>query len=94
MLIDEIDALIGDTLVSVLRQLRTGYVQRPRRFPQSVILCGVRNVRLPHPRKLREGDRHLVTGGSAFNVKAKSLPLGDFSAAEVRVLLVQHTADA
>ena len=36
VLIDEIDTLIGDALVSVLRQLRAGYDQRPERFPQSV----------------------------------------------------------
>ena len=45
MLIDEIDALVGDTLLAVLRQLRTGYVDRPARFPHSIILCGVRDVR-------------------------------------------------
>ena len=38
LLIDEIDVLVGDTLISVLRQLRAGYVQRPAAFPQSVIL--------------------------------------------------------
>ena len=81
LLIDEIDALVGDTLLSVLRQLRTGYVDRPVRFPHSIILCGVRDVR----------DR-LVLGGSAFNIKAKSLRLGDFSEQEVRALLGQHTA--
>ena len=45
LMIDEIDALVGDTLIAVLRQLRTGYPERPHRFPQSVILCGVRDVR-------------------------------------------------
>ena len=45
LLIDEIDALVGDTLISVLRQLRAGYVNRPAAFPQSVVLCGVRDVR-------------------------------------------------
>ncbi len=45
LLIDEIDSLIGDTLISVLRQLRAGYDMRPDMFPQSVILCGVRDVR-------------------------------------------------
>ena len=50
LLIDEIDALVGDTLLAVLRQLRTGYVDRPARFPHSIILCGVRGrARLPHP---------------------------------------------
>ena len=45
LLIDEIDALVGDTLISVLRQLRAGYDMRPTAFPQSVILCGIRDVR-------------------------------------------------
>ena len=45
ILMDEIDALVGDTLISVLRQLRSGYHKRPRMFPQSVVLCGIRDVR-------------------------------------------------
>ncbi|MCY4376127.1 MAG: ATP-binding protein, partial [Spirochaetaceae bacterium] len=45
LLIDEIDALVGDTLLSVLRQLRSGYDQRPDAFPHSILLCGVRDVR-------------------------------------------------
>ena len=45
LLIDEIDTMTGDSLISVLRQLRTGYFMRPENFPQSVILCGVRDVR-------------------------------------------------
>lgn len=45
IIIDEIDALVGDSLVSVLRQIRSGYVDRPSAFPQTVILCGVRDVR-------------------------------------------------
>ncbi|HAS50770.1 MAG TPA: hypothetical protein DCS21_03095, partial [Gammaproteobacteria bacterium] len=43
VLLDEIDALIGDTLITILRQLRSGYDKRPQAFPQSVILCGVRD---------------------------------------------------
>ena len=59
LLIDEIDTLIGDTLIAVLRQLRAGYDQRPEGFPQSVVLCGVREgARLPHPFEHRAGDRH------------------------------------
>ena len=38
LFLDEIGALIGDTLISVLRQLRAGYRDRPRWFPQSVVL--------------------------------------------------------
>ena len=91
LLIDEIDALVGDTLIAVLRQLRAGYARRPRHFPQSVILCGVRDVRDYRIRSTSENA--VVTGGSAFNVKAESRRLGDFSVTEVRALLVQHTAE-
>ena len=91
LLMDEIDALIGDTLLSVLRQLRAGYPDRPRSFPQSVILCGVRDVRDYRIRSRAENA--LVAGGSAFNVKAESLRLGDFSPEQVRALLAQHTAE-
>ncbi|MCY3925684.1 MAG: ATP-binding protein [bacterium] len=89
LLIDEIDALVGDTLISVLRQLRSGYANRPRHFPQSVILCGVRDVR--DYRIRASSEREMITGGSAFNIKAESLRLGDFSAAQTESLLAQHT---
>ena len=45
LLLDEIDSLVGDTLLSVLRQLRRGYERRPEGFPASVVLCGVRDIR-------------------------------------------------
>ena len=34
LLIDEIDTLVGDTLISVLRQLRANSDRRPHQFPQ------------------------------------------------------------
>ena len=91
LLIDEIDALIGDTLLSVLRQLRAGYDQRPSGFPQSVVLCGVRDVR--DYRIHSSTGKSIVTGGSAFNIKSESLRLGDFSPREVKALLAQHTRE-
>ena len=91
LMIDEIDALIGDTLLAVLRQLRTGYPERPRRFPQSVILCGVRDVRDYRIRSSAENA--IIAGGSAFNIRAESLRLGDFSRDEVESLLTQHTGE-
>ena len=91
LLIDEIDALVGDSLVSVLRQIRAGYVNRPERFPQNVVLCGVRDVR--DYRIHASSEQQVIAGGSAFNIKAKSLRLGDFGETEVRALLGQHTAD-
>ena len=89
LMIDEIDALSGDMLISVLRQLRGGYPRRPDNFPQSVILCGVRDVR---DYRIRSStDNAIITGGSAFNIKAESLRLGDFDESQTRSLLVQHT---
>ena len=91
VLIDEIDALVGDTLISVLRQLRAGYDKRPRLFPQSVVLCGVRDVR--DYRLHSDHGKAVITGGSAFNIKATSLRLGNFSRAEVDALYQQHTQE-
>ena len=45
LLIDEIDTLVGDSLLSVLQQIRAGYPGRPARFPHSVVLCGMRDLR-------------------------------------------------
>ena len=91
LLIDEIDALVGDSLLSVLRQLRAGYDMRPDGFPQSVVLCGVRDVRDYRIHSSSAGT--MVAGGSAFNVKAASLRLGDFCRDEVLALLGQHTEE-
>ena len=88
LLLDEVDALVGDTLISLLRQIRAGYAQRPEAFPQSIILCGVRDVR---DYRLHQADGEVITGGSAFNIKAESLRMGNFSQAECIALLQQHT---
>lgn len=91
LLIDEIDSLIGDTLISVLRQIRAGYHRRPKLFPQSIVLCGVRDVRDYRIHSSKE--KAIITGGSAFNIKAKSLRLGNFGRDEIEVLYNQHTSE-
>lgn len=91
LMIDEIDALVGDTLISVLRQIRSGYDTRPLHFPSSIILCGVRDVR--DYRIHSEKDKSIITGGNAFNIKAKSLRLGNFTEEETRTLLLEHTKE-
>ena len=88
---DEIDALVGDTSISVLRQVRAGYDSRPDAFPQSVILCGVRDVRDYRIHSSRE--KSIITGGSAFNIKATSVRLGNFKQADVQQLFRQHTEE-
>ncbi|NEX17928.1 MAG: hypothetical protein C1943_15240 [Halochromatium sp.] len=91
LLLDEVDALVGDTLVALLRQLRAGYPQRPQAFPNTVILCGVRDLR--DYRIHARSEPAPITGGSAFNIKAESLRLGDFSEAETQTLLQEHTQE-
>jgi hypothetical protein len=89
LLLDEVDALIGDTLISLLRQLRAGYSQRPGSFPSAIILCGVRDVRDYRIHSSR--TKEVITGGSAFNIKAESLRMDNFSKAQVAYLYQQHT---
>ena len=88
LFIDEIDALVGDSLVSILRQIRSGYTDRPNAFPQSIILCGVRDVR---DYRIVLSNQDIITGGSAFNIKSESLRLGNFSKEEIHELYMQHT---
>ena len=89
LMIDEVDALVGDTLISLLRQLREGYINHPAiPFPQSVILCGVRDVR---DYRIHTAHSEIITGGIAFNIKAESLNMGNFSQNEVQTLYQQHT---
>ena len=88
LLLDGIDSLVGDTLLSVLRQLRAGYGQHPEAFPQSVVLCGVHDIR---DYRIRSSAGEVITGGSPFNIVAKSVRMGDFTEAETRALMAQHT---
>ena len=90
LLVDEIDSLVGDTLLSVLRQLRAGYPRRPQGFPQSLVLCGVRDIR---DYRIKSSAGEVIAGGSPFNVAAKSLRLGDFTEAEATALMAQHTEE-
>lgn len=90
LILDEIDALVGDSLVSVLRQIRSGYANRPNAFPQTIILCGVRDVR---DYRIVLSNQDIITGGSAFNIKAESLRLGNLSKEEIRELYMQHTRE-
>lgn len=91
LMLDEVDALIGDTLISLLRQIRSGYNNRPSHFPASIILCGVRDVR--DYRIHSSSEKTVITGGSAFNIKAKSLRLGNFNLEEIKNLYLQHTQE-
>jgi hypothetical protein len=86
---DEIDALRGQGLISVLRQLRDIYAMRPEGAPWSVALCGLRDVR--DYKAASGGDPGRLGSASPFNIKLESLRLGDFTRDEVAALYAQHT---
>ena len=81
----------GVTLLSVLRQLRDGHRSRPKDFPWSLALVGLRDVR----------DYKITSNGgdaaprphsaSPFNIKVRSLTMESFTAAEVRSLYAPPT---
>ena len=90
VLLDEIDALQDETLISVLRQLRDGFPTRPDAFPQSIGLIGLRDVR---DYKVDSGGSDRLNTASPFNVKAKSITLRNFNVQEVGELYRQHTQE-
>lgn len=88
--LDEIDALKNDVLISILRQLRAGFYQRPRGFPASLALIGLRDVR---DYKVASGGSTRLNSPSPFNIAVRSIMLRNFTPTEVHSLLQQHTAE-
>jgi hypothetical protein len=86
--LDEIDALSHESLISVLRQLRSGYPRRPQGFPHSLGLVGMRDVR---DYKVQSGGSDRLNTASPFNIKVESLTLGNFTFEDVQSLYRQHT---
>lgn len=78
LFIDEIDSLIGDTLLAVLRQTRSGFNNRPKSFPHALCLIGLRDIR----------DYH-----NFFNIKSESLVLENFTLDDIQELYEQHTQE-
>jgi type II secretory pathway predicted ATPase ExeA len=90
LFIDEIDSLQDEALISVLRQLRDGYPNRPDDFPMSVGLIGMRDVR---DYKVASGGSDRLNTASPFNIKDRSLTMRNFNGAEVGQLYQQHSSD-
>jgi hypothetical protein len=88
--LDEIDSLQDKALITVLRQLRSGYVGRPTAFPWSLALIGMRDVR---DYKVASGGSERLHTASPFNIKAASITLRSFTHEEVATLYQQHTDD-
>jgi len=92
VLFDEADCLSGQTLISFLRQLRDGYVNRDMApFPVSVALVGMRNIR-DYKAKVRP-DSDTLGSASPFNIVAKALTLTNFTRPEIVALYGQHTTE-
>ena len=90
LFLDEIDGMQDEALISVLRQLRSGYETRPAGFPHSIGIYGMRDVR---DYKMASGGSPNLRTSSPFNVKVDSLSLKSFTEAEVATLYRQHTAE-
>jgi len=91
ILFDEVDVLVGETMISFLRQLRYGFATRGiGKFPVSIALVGMRDLKdyitaskggiAPNP-------------GSPFNIKADSAVLSNFRQEDVANLFAQRTAE-
>lgn len=71
--------------------MRTGYYLRPNRFPQSIVLCGLRDIR---DYRIGSGSESgPVSGRSAFDIAAELMRPGDFTRRDVSTLLAQHTQE-
>ncbi|MCX7045435.1 MAG: ATP-binding protein [Candidatus Sumerlaeota bacterium] len=90
IMFDEADCLYGEALISFLRQLRDGYVNRDTSpFPHSLALVGMRNIR-DYKRQVRD-DSETLRSASPFNIVTEALTLRSFTQEEIAALYAQHT---
>jgi type II secretory pathway predicted ATPase ExeA len=94
VLVDEADSLVGAAMVSLLTQLRHGYIARRKApFPHSIALIGQRTVR---DYVLSVDERRAISWlgtASPFNVSSEALTLTAFTRDDVVELLGQRTAE-
>jgi len=89
---DEADCLSNGTLVTFLRQLRYGYVNKAiAPFIHSIALVGMRNLR-DYKAQVRPDSETLGTA-SPFNIVTEYINLRNFTKDEVAELYAQHTAE-
>ncbi len=89
---DEADCLVGDVLISFLRQLRDGYVNRKMiPFPKSIALVGMLDVR-DYKAQLRP-DGQSLGQVSPFNIIAEDLLIPNFTEGDIAALYTQHSEE-
>ena len=87
---DEVDCLVGDVLISFLRQLREGYVNRKEMpFPKSIALVGMLDVR-DYKAQIRPNGSSLGEI-SPFNIIAEDILIPNFTENDIAALYAQHT---
>ena len=92
ILFDEADCLSEGTLISFLRQLRNGYIDRDTTpFVHSLALVGMRNIR--DYKALVRPDRESLGSTSPFNIVTKTYTLKNFTIEEITTLYSQHTKE-
>jgi len=92
LLFDEADCLSGQTLISFLRQLRSGYINRVNiPFIHSLALAGMRNIRDYRDEYRNPGST--LGSASPFNITAATMTLQNFTRNEVAELYSQYTED-
>ena len=89
LFIDEIDSIFDDKMVATLRQLRNGFQLRPKAFPTSVALIGLRDIR-EYKNKVKDLDGEMGSG-SPFNIKAESFFLKNFTKEQIIQLFQQYS---
>ena len=91
VLFDEVDVLVGETMVSFLRQLRDGFATRGvGNFPISIALVGMRDLK-DYITKAKDGVA--PNPGSPFNIKEDSARLTNFSENDITHLFALRTQE-
>jgi hypothetical protein len=91
VLFDEVDVLVGETLISFLRQLRGGFAERGvGTFPISIALVGLRDLK-DYITAAKGGVP--VNPGSPFNIKEDSAYITNFQKDDIARLFAQRTAE-
>ena len=91
VLFDEVDVLVGETMISFLRQLRGGFAARGvGKFPVSIALVGMRDLK-DYITQAKDGTA--PNPGSPFNIKKDSAWLTNFSEDDIVRLFAQRTKE-
>ena len=91
ILFDETDALEGDAMISFLRQLRDGFMDRGiGKFPVSIVLVGMRDLK-DYVTAAKNGVPPSPL--SPFNIKEDSVLLENFTRENIKELFAQRTEE-